>query len=687
MTRNDSHEVGRIRVFSKIFLPLLLPIVLCAQTESQILSYNVAASVNERTSEIAGNIIVRIRVVSDSQTKYSFLVPKEWNIESVRDANNDSFDSERGQSERINFYSLTLELPRMFRRDDSLLINIEFNANFDTSSSLTMFVNQKEFVLPFTEITSWLPQFGAATTERFSLELKTPPQFTVIAEEKFDTTFSEGMRIWKRSASNPMLLSSAFTLCGLQNAVEQTSLSSDSLVAVSFFSTSSRFNQQYAAGVTRQMNDALKFFYTLTKQPLRPMQLTYAIIGDEQFNINIINTNRFIIHRNSPAHIVFDSSALTKTIRNKWLMNIARQCCLPTNDSTALFDDGFASYLAMRFLSSTFPQIEKQERFDAISNALTFFPSGTIAAGRTSKATTNEMLSFKGRYIFLMLEYILGREPFERVIAKMFKRFSATQISFKNFQQLCEEEYGSSLDWFFNQWLYRNTAPEFVLQWKSEKTPRGISVVKALIEQRGDLFSMPIPLVFSFGSRTMTKRIVVEQAKQEFTFTFPSSPTNAELDPKHNIFRWLLEIRIFAHARSAQLFLNINRDLNNAEHEAQYTLQLDPNNSTGSAPLVLFVLGKISVINNDLEKAKEYFLKAMQSFATEETELYKLLSLARYANIVEMEGKRDEAVALYQRAVAEGRKNPLIFEQAIIEAEKYLREKFISSDTVWFGIN
>ena len=69
----------------------------------------------------------------------------------------------------------------------------------------------------------------------------------------------------------------------------------------------------------------------------------------------------------------------------------------------------------------------------------------------------------------------------------------------------------------------------------------------------------------------MTKRIVVEQANQEFTFTFSSSPTNVELDPKYNIFRWLLEIRIFAHAHSAQLFLNLNRDLNNAEREAQYS--------------------------------------------------------------------------------------------------------------------
>ena len=70
---------------------------------------------------------------------------------------------------------------------------------------------------------------------------------------------------------------------------------------------------------------------------------------------------------------------------------------------------------------------------------------------------------------------------------------------------------------------------------------------------------------------------------------------------------------------------------------------------------------------------------------TRETESYKLWSLIRYANILEMEGKRDEALVLLQRVVAEGKKDPLIFERTTIEARKYLIENFISHKDIWYG--
>ncbi len=431
------------------------------------------------------------------------------------------------------------------------------------------------------------------------------------------------------------------------------------------------------------MTDAFQFFSSLTNHQLRSIHLTYVIVGDAESKANSVDN--LIVLRNSAAYSVFDSSALTRSIYNKWLMNIAKRFCPETKDSTVLFKDGFASYLVMRFLTSQLPHMEKQERFDAISNAITFYPVETIAQGGSSKTATKEILLYKGRYIFLMLEYILGQKTFDVIIKRMIDRYSTTEISFTGFQLLCEEEYGSTLDWFFNEWLYRSTTPEFVLQWRSEKTPRGISIATVTIEQRGELFSMQVPVIFSFGNRTVTKRIFVEQAKQEFRFSFPFSPTNVELDPHYTMFRWLLEIRILAHARSASLFLTAGLDTGNAEREAFYTLQLDPTNSTGSAPLAFFVLGSIAAIKGDNERAKENFLKSMLSSSAEETELYKLLSLVRYANVLELEGKRLEALPLYQRAVVEGLKKPFLFNPVIAEAETFLREEFVSHPDLWFG--
>ncbi|MDP1675424.1 MAG: hypothetical protein Q8L88_01065 [Bacteroidota bacterium] len=670
-----------MRIF---FVFFFFPLVVFAQTGTQMLSYSVSAELHERTGEITGVIAVQLLITADSMQQYTFLAPKEMRINSINDAKNEPLNSEQDQT-NYSKYAVTIMLPEYIRKDDSLFFSFPYSALFDTSNASFMFVNQKELLLPFTDSISWLPTFGANGARQFSFEVTLPSHFTLVADSKFDTTVSDTVRIWKRSSLQYTSLFSAFTFCGISNASVHTSVSSDSLNTISFISSPLKFNQQYANAITRQMLDAVNYFAAITGTSSAGFNRTVAIHGSDQFNTNFIDTKQFNIHHNSPAHIFYDSTALLSSMENKWLLNVAQYFCPATTDSTALFKDGFASYLVSRYITSQFPKLEQQERFNAIASSLTFFPFGTIAQGRNVKANPVEIFSAKGGYIFLMLEYILGRESFDKVIAKMYPRFSSVPITISEFKQLCEVEYGTSLSGFFDQWLQRTTAPEFVMQWKNEKTIRGMTITHISIEQRGDIFSTPINLSFHIGSRVIQKQIVVAQQKQEFSFVFPVQPTNVELDPQYHVLRWLLEIRILAHARSAQLYLSINRDVTISEREALYTIQLDPNNSTGSIPFAYYTLGKIAVMKNDLESAKEYFLKAMPLSGTRETEAYKLWSLVRYANILEMEGKRDEAVVLLQRAVAEGMKAPLIYERAIIEAGKYLRENFVSRDDIWFG--
>lgn len=663
---------------------LFFPIVLAAQTGTQIRSYALSAVMGERTGEITGTIGVRLLVTADSIMEYTFLVPKEMNIISITDAQNEPLDFE---PEETNFakYAVTVQFPKFIRKDDSLVLSFQYASVYDTSNTSLMFVNKEEFLLPFTDSVSWLPNFGALSTFQFSFEIVLPSHFMLAADSPFDTMVTNTLCMWKRYSQESSSLQSAFTICGISNALIQTTHGSDSLNSISLISSPLQFNQDYAAAITNQLNEAVKYFSRLTGKPRNGFTRTYAIIGSNQYNTTLINSRNFIVYRNSPAHSVYDSTLLFSSLKNKWLFNVAQYFCPAVNDTTSLFNEGFAAYLANRFLAAQNPLLEKQERINAITSSLTFFPYGTIAQGRTSKANRTNVFLSKGQYLFFMLDYILGREVFDSIIVTMIDRFTDRNITFPGFKQLCEERYGSSLDWFFDQWLHKTTVPDFAMQWKNEKTARGMNIARVSIDQRGDMFSTPLNISFQFGSRIIQKRITLTQQKQEFSFSFPAQPSSVELDPQYNVLRWLLEFRILAHARSAQLFLSVNRDIITSEREALYTIQLDPNNSTGSIPFAYYTLGKIAVLQGDLEKAKEYFLKAMPLSGIRETEQYKLLSLIRYANIVEMEGNRNEAVVLLQRAISEGKKDPVIFEQVIIEAEKYLRESFSSKNELWFG--
>lgn len=674
---------------------LICFMVLCALSMNaqelssvRILDYRIAASLDEQQNEISGSASVWLAVLSDSLSSYTFSVPANIDIESVRDQNDERYDMERSLlGNAVSIYRFVL--PSIRYRDDSFYVRIEFERTFDTSSNAAMFINEREFIVQYSDQLTWLPHFGPHSAASASLELAVSPSFVIVSSGNIDTVHTtDEKRTWKIRYPSPVPLQEAFSLCGSKEIVERKVYSNDSLIAISFYTSPSRFYESFAKSVTAQLIDAASLFAQLTQRNNRNFEMKFAVIGDDNISAELIRAGNCIIFRNSPAFTVFDSSVFTRSIRNDWLTEVARGFALPHSDSAALFDDGWSGYLATRYILASTKDLakEKQERLDLMINALSFFPSHPIAAGRTTSANETATLSFKGRYVFLMLEYLLGRESFDAVIAKMYGQFTATPITIIDLQSLCEHEYGSSLDWFFRQWIFRSSAPEFVLQWNTERTQRGMNVVKVIVEQRGDIFTMPTNIVFTMGSRTIQKRVLVEQAKQEFSFTFPTPPVRVEIDPNYSILRWILDIRILAHARSSRLFRVYNKNLTMSEQEALLTLQLDPNNNTGTAPIAYFSLGKIAVIKNDPDKAKELFLNAMQSAATDEAQLYPLLSLVRYANIVEMEGKRNEALPLYQRAILEGEKNPSIYAPVIVEAEKYLRTEFISSEELWYGL-
>ena len=114
-------------------------------------------------------------------------------------------------------------------------------------------------------------------------------------------------------------------------------------------------------------------------------------------------------------------------------------------------------------------------------------------------------------------------------------------------------------------------------------------------------------------------------------------------------------------------------------------LQLDPNNLTGWNTIALFSLGKAAVIKGEPAKAEEYFRHASALEASEPTQLYSVLSLVRLGNVLEMEGKRDEAVELYKLGAMLAERNPVFYDVALFEAQKYLQQKFISTDDFWYG--
>lgn len=674
-----------IRLLSLLFtLPFLLP----ALQGPQILSYDVRAAVNERTGSVNGTVSIRIAAPLRTDGGLSFLVPSVWSSFTVTDRENETVDQDRSEPDGTRWSRIILEQNDALD-GDTVALQLQFSAVLDSSATAPMFITPDAFFLPVSDSLSWLPSFGPTSAQHVSFFLSTAPAMSIVGSAPFIAADSISVKHWSYDRGNDsasVSLHDMITVCGIRNAVRHRVYAADSSISVTIVSSGAAVDQGYAAAMAAQLADAAGLFGHWTKQR-NIDSLQYIIVGDATFSPELFRSDRTVIRRGSPVFTVFDSSSLNRFEYNPWLTDVAQRFCPATTDTSALFDDGLASYLMFRYLALRYPSLERAERLSVIANALTFFPSGVLAAGHPAVGNSNEILSVRGGYVLLMLDYLLGRPSFDSVLARVSTRYRIEPLTETAFRTLCEEEYGTPLDWFFQEWLHRSTAPEYVMQWKPQSTPRGTTVVTVTMEQRGIPFTMPVPVLFTFGTRVVVKRVLVEQMRQEFRFTFPSAPTTVELDPSFAILRWLREIRISSHARTSLQYLSVNRDAENAEREAQYTLQLDPNNSTGTAPLVLFVLGNSAAAKGDLEKGKEYFLRAMSAGASPEMEKYKLLSLVQFANILEAEGKRDEAETLYRRAVEEGMQAPMLYERAIIKARLHLRNAPGIRTDAWFELH
>jgi hypothetical protein len=665
-----------------------LPLFALQQADIRIGEYSVRATINAERSTVEGSASVWLQVSVDSIDRFRFVVPAGMSVNAVRDIDDDRYTEQRSEITSL-LHSHIVELPSHRYRNDSFFVSIEFESVLDSASTAPMFINGRECILPFLPGTFWLPRFEADAAARASLQLIAPAAMTVFGGfSASDSVIDDEYRSWTFANNVPTGLRDMFTVCGSVAVREIATASPDSSVSVSFFIDTTRFHGRLADSLLAFLFDAAQFFKNRTGKTTDPFVQRYIVAGNSNMQEQIYRAGNAVIDRYSPAFTVYDSLMFTRSTKNSWLLELARSFCPPSVDSTALFDEGWAGYLATTYILQRYrdPSVERRERLDLMINALSFYPTNPLAAGRTQRSNERDVLSFKGRYFFLMVEHVIGNGSFAAVMRSMYGDRSGSMLTINEFRLLCEREYGSSLEQFFRQWLYGSGVPEFVIQWRTETTRRGTTQTTVTVEQRGELFSLPITLAFTIGNRVVPKRIHVDKALQTFSFLLSSAPTRVEIDPNFSILRWIIDVRILAHAYSSRLFRVYDRDVSNAEREALLTLELDPVNATGSAPIAYFSLGKLSVIEGDREQAKEYFVKAMQSFAVEESALYPLLSLVRFANILEMEGRRTEAIAMYERAITEGYKNPSLYTPAIVEAERYLLRPFVSSDALWFGL-
>ncbi len=111
----------------------------------------------------------------------------------------------------------------------------------------------------------------------------------------------------------------------------------------------------------------------------------------------------------------------------------------------------------------------------------------------------------KGGFTLFALEYLVGREAFDKILQEYVRRFQFKQVTTSDFEKVASEVSGQDLSWFFDQWLRSTKTLDYVFEGlKSEKTD-GKYVNRVFVRQAGDM-TMPVDVEITLSDKTKIRQ-------------------------------------------------------------------------------------------------------------------------------------------------------------------------------------
>jgi hypothetical protein len=173
--------------------------------------------------------------------------------------------------------------------------------------------------------------------------------------------------------------------------------------------------------------------------------------------------------------------------------------------------------------------------------------AGPIWMGRrlaTSKSADYTTLVYsKGAYVLYMLRMMMfdfnkrDDSKFNVMLKDFVEQYSWKEASTQDFIRVAEKHYGSTLDWFFNEWIYGN---QMIYKWSAITTqePDGRYVVSVDIQTDGVSPNFGCRAVYGSmeGDYHTTVRLDIDQVNKRITLPrVPYKPLKFIFNPYKSV--------------------------------------------------------------------------------------------------------------------------------------------------------
>jgi aminopeptidase N len=213
-------------------------------------------------------------------------------------------------------------------------------------------------------------------------------------------------------------------------------------------------------------------------------------------------------------------------------------------------NEGFATYCEVLFFER-FAGVDPGEllarSYDdgAVDGAL----KGTVIAENPDNPFDDQGAIYrKGGWVLHMLRHVMGDQKFFNALKQYAIHYGFSNASTRDFEQVCEEFYGSSLDWFFEQWIYTPGRPIYKVSADiGPPVPKLDYSITLVVKQRqtqeipgrgNATYIMPLDVTIHYIDGSSDTRVVFnDKQKQTFTFDVVKRPISVGVDESH----WVLK--------------------------------------------------------------------------------------------------------------------------------------------------
>lgn len=118
----------------------------------------------------------------------------------------------------------------------------------------------------------------------------------------------------------------------------------------------------------------------------------------------------------------------------------------------------------------------------------------------------------KGAHVLQMLKYVIGREQFNAGIKYYLEKHAYQNVNSEDLLTAFHEKLGYSLDWFWEEWVYKGDEPHYQVEFSTKKGEGVFDIIQIQEEKAlSSTFKMPLVFEIHFEDGTSVKeRVMIE---------------------------------------------------------------------------------------------------------------------------------------------------------------------------------